>query len=1265
MSALGRHQSRLLQRLLRVCITIVCLVANALVLGADFDNDTVPDGDDNCPLHANLLQKDSDENGIGDACQCADADGNGRIEIADADHIQACAVGARPCPERCDANADKRCNTSDARLVQRAARGKLNDSALTCVERPRLRVLASPSKIDFGGVRIGESAALSVDISSLGAVHPMIVGVDIEGSEEPAETKAVTFELPGSLPILLSPAGLQLRFRFAPVSQGHYLGDIVITLSEGAPLRLAIQGLGLFENSAPVARAGPDRATTAGTQIVLDGSDSFDPDDHPIEFFWSVAQAPAGSTVVLTDEHEPAPMFKADRLGQYTLSLQVTDVKGIESVDTVIVTVHKPEAIWMQLQAAGLANKRLREIVLPGTHDSGTYTINSSSPVAIDCEINQINLLCDLDTPRAFSGWAKAQGLTITGQLEAGTRYLDLRVCWHETSTGPRLYLCHGLLGPTVSSALSQIESFLERTEQEILILDFQTFYETSWLHLALLDEIRARFGDVMLAAGPGFGVEELKNVRAADLWSAGKRVIVLYGEEKLQSECANDEVRSARLEFMEAGRVIRLYDSPNGSIADDWVEIRILRTIEQKVISSFETSFSDADIEVIFHGVNGLDGKVSRLQSTPGAVPGAAPLVTFYEGNGASQDRVCSISFQHGGSITLDFSANDAGPGTVVPQPLAIGNNAELWPRAELLRSQWANSDDIGGLADTIIDELPNFFSGFHVVQGQMTGGLADFLGPFDSSLRDFADRSNPILSDWMRKAWPDDNLNIVMVDYIERSDVVALARQLNDGSLSRTTPSIDLYEGNNVSQDLVCRLDGVPARAIDFTTTSSCINDEARSMVLYDLRAGDVVRLYDNPAGAMEDDWLEIVVKSDLSDRRIASFEASFEDSELEVIYHRNNGLDGKVSRIEFSRSRIGPVIDFYEGNSGTQNLVCSLRAGVNQTIPFPNHSQCDNDEARSAVLYDFPRGRVVKLYDSASGSQNDDWTEIIARRGFKKRTLSSFERSFVDADLEVIYHRNNGLDGKVSRAVINSTRSPPLAVLYEGNNGTQNIVCTIDIGLNRSIDFTRSSLCANDEARSMVLYGVPAGRVIKLYDSPSGSTADDWVQIKVKQAIASYTVNSFQTAVSNAQIEVVPIPNNGLDGKVSRFVVDNTDILAGIPPSYTFKEGNFGLQDTVCTRSASSSYTLNFKNSSACANDEARSVVLNNVPAGARLRVYDDPGCGTGDDWSEIVTFAHVFRFTVNSFESSFNNGVVRQTHFHNNGLDGKVSCIRVTP
>lgn len=61
------------------------------VLGDDADGDGVPDSTDNCPFAANPDQSDrggigatSAADGIGDACQCGDVSGDGRVSLSDA-----------------------------------------------------------------------------------------------------------------------------------------------------------------------------------------------------------------------------------------------------------------------------------------------------------------------------------------------------------------------------------------------------------------------------------------------------------------------------------------------------------------------------------------------------------------------------------------------------------------------------------------------------------------------------------------------------------------------------------------------------------------------------------------------------------------------------------------------------------------------------------------------------------------------------------------------------------------------------------------------------------------------------------------------------------------------------------------------------------------------------------------------------------------------------------------------------------------------------
>ena len=123
---------------------------------------------------------------------------------------------------------------------------------------------------------------------------------------------------------------------------------------------------------------------------------------------------------------------------------------------------------------------------------------------------------------------------------------------------------------------------------------------------------------------------------------------------------------------------------------------------------------------------------------------------------------------------------------------------------------------------------------------------------------------------------------------------------------------------------------------------------------------------------------------------------------------------------------------------------------------------------------------------------------------------------------------------------------------------------------------------------------------------------------------------------------------------------WVVSPNDAWAG----YVFHEGNGGSQDIVCTL-PQSVLEVNFKNDPySCENDEARSVVLNNLPAGAMLIVYDDPGCGTGDDYTRIRVLENISQVTIGTFEGGSYPSSIHYQHFPDNGLDGKVSCVQIS-
>ncbi len=122
----------------------------------------------------------------------------------------------------------------------------------------------------------------------------------------------------------------------------------------------------------------------------------------------------------------------------------------------------------------------------------------------------------------------------------------------------------------------------------------------------------------------------------------------------------------------------------------------------------------------------------------------------------------------------------------------------------------------------------------------------------------------------------------------------------------------------------------------------------------------------------------------------------------------------------------------IIFWEGNGCDQNKLGSVKVGdcegEGHCVTWGdkktwNLTKTDdwipNDEARSCTLEDVPEGTVITLYDNSEGDKDDDWTQItVNKRTTNDVCVPSFEQDFSDEWFTENYHKNNGLQGKVSR-------------------------------------------------------------------------------------------------------------------------------------------------------------------------------------------------------------------------------------------------------
>jgi hypothetical protein len=130
---------------------------------------------------------------------------------------------------------------------------------------------------------------------------------------------------------------------FTPDVAGEYVVHLIVSDGVLTSAVDVVVVVAAFPNAAPTANAGPDQTIPKNTQVILDGSASFDPDGDPITYLWSFVALPQGSTAVLTGADTPAPTFMADRGGDYVVRLTVNDGQVDSTPDTVVtVSVNDP-----------------------------------------------------------------------------------------------------------------------------------------------------------------------------------------------------------------------------------------------------------------------------------------------------------------------------------------------------------------------------------------------------------------------------------------------------------------------------------------------------------------------------------------------------------------------------------------------------------------------------------------------------------------------------------------------------------------------------------------------------------------------------------------------------------------------------------------------------------------------------------------------------------------------------------------------------------
>ncbi|XP_019632600.1 PREDICTED: PI-PLC X domain-containing protein 3-like [Branchiostoma belcheri] len=193
---------------------------------------------------------------------------------------------------------------------------------------------------------------------------------------------------------------------------------------------------------------------------------------------------------------------------------------------------------WMGDLPPRLYNAPLKNLAIPGTHDSASVYLDITSDISPG-EIKTIKDIIDSLAKIPSLGleqigkdvvynWAVTQGSDFTEQLENGVRYFDLRVATGKSDSS--LYFVHGLYGSKVESGLREIAEWLHSHPKEVVLLDFQHLYfGEKPQDENMITILKNTFGSMLCPkAIKGNAVD----VTLANLWDNRYQVIVFYANE-------------------------------------------------------------------------------------------------------------------------------------------------------------------------------------------------------------------------------------------------------------------------------------------------------------------------------------------------------------------------------------------------------------------------------------------------------------------------------------------------------------------------------------------------------------------------------------------------------------------------------------------------------------------------------------------------------------------------------------------------------------
>ncbi len=188
-------------------------------------------------------------------------------------------------------------------------------------------------------------------------------------------------------------------------------------------------------NQAPLANAGEKQLVLTGSAVTLDGSGSLDVEGSTLAYNWSIASAPAGSSVSLSDTTIVNPQFTPDLNGEYVVSLSVNDGHSESAESNVTVVASDLPDLSVTVDSVISENRTVRfnyTVTNQGVVslvNPSDYNVSFWSDAATQPDLNNTNATCGttlsavLNTNETYSGT-----ILCADAVQLGTAYAGVDV---------------------------------------------------------------------------------------------------------------------------------------------------------------------------------------------------------------------------------------------------------------------------------------------------------------------------------------------------------------------------------------------------------------------------------------------------------------------------------------------------------------------------------------------------------------------------------------------------------------------------------------------------------------------------------------------------------------------------------------------------------------------------------------------------------------------------------------------------------------------